>query len=136
MAESDTKHEVSGVDRVAIQREIVQLHKQFFGRGPIRTKLYLHQDSVLVLMFEGHTASEETLHQSGGARAVAQARVQLAEGMKQPFIAVIERYTGRKVVGFMSSSQQHPDLLSHVYVLEPTDLLAPIEGEGAAPPSL
>jgi hypothetical protein len=44
-------------------------------------------------------------------------------------MAVIERHTGRKVVGFMSSSQQDPDLLSHVYELAPTDLLTVVPDE-------
>jgi uncharacterized protein YbcI len=109
--------------RSAIQREIVQLHKQFFGRGPVATKLYVHADCVLVLMFSGHTASEQTMLEYGGGRSVAQTRVDLSESMKAQYIDVVERHTGRQVVGFMSSSQQDPDLLSQVYVLAPTDLL-------------
>jgi uncharacterized protein YbcI len=115
--------------RSPIQREIVKLHKEFFGRGPVRTKLYLHEDSVLVLMFNGHTPSEQTLLGHGGRRAVAQTRVDLSESMRASFIAVIERETGREVVGFMSSSQQDPDLLCHVYVLKPTDLLSVVPDE-------
>jgi hypothetical protein len=36
---------------------------------------------------------------------------------------VIEE-TGRKVVAFMSSSHQHPDLLGEIYVLEAAEVLA------------
>lgn len=109
--------------RAAIQREIVQIHKEFFGRGPTGTKLYLHEDSVLVLMTGGHTVSEETLHSTGEKRAVAQGRVDISETIKQRYVDVIERHTGREVIGFMSSSQQDPSLLSFVFVLEATDLL-------------
>jgi uncharacterized protein YbcI len=107
-----------------ISRQIVSLHKEFFGRGPVRAKTYIHQDSVLVLMFQGHTASEQTMLEGGGRRAVAQTRVDISETMRARFIEVVQDMTGRAVVGFMSSSQQDPDLLSHVYVLEPTDLLS------------
>jgi uncharacterized protein YbcI len=115
--------------RSAIQREIVQLHKQFFGRGPVKTKLYLHDDCAVVLMYEGHMPSEQTLLEHGGRRSVAQTRVDLSESMRKEFIAVVEHHTGRKVVGFMSSSQQDPSLFSHVYVLAPTDLLTVVPEE-------
>ena len=118
----------------AIQRDIVSLHKKSFGRGPVKTKLYLHDDSLLLLMYEGHTASEETLHQAGGDRAVAQGRVDLSEALRRQFIQVVELHTERKVVGFMSSSQQDPDLFCHVYVLAPTDLLQLAEDPSAADP--
>jgi len=108
--------------RAAISRAIVQLHKRHFGRGPTNCKTYLHDDCVLVLMLRGHTASEGTLERAGQARGVAQTRVDISESVRQDFIDVVEQHTGRSVVGFMSSSQQEPSLLSHVYVLAPTDL--------------
>ena len=116
-----------------IQRDITAIHKEFFGRGPIRSKLYMQPDSVLVLMFEGHTRGEESLHQAGERRSVAQGRVDVSESARARFIEVVERHTGRNVVGFMSSSQQDPDLLSHVYVLEPTDLLHVVEEDPPSP---
>lgn len=131
MGEPETPNAAGGAasPRAKIQREIVKLHKEFFGRGPVNTKLYLHDDSVLVVMFNGHTPSEQTMLDHGGRRSVAQTRVDLSESMRASFIAVIERETGREVVGFMSSSQQDPDLLSHVYVLKPTDLLSVVSDE-------
>jgi uncharacterized protein YbcI len=114
-----------------MQREIVILHKETFGRGPVRSKLYLHEDAVIVLMFEGHTTSEGTMARMGDQRGVAHSRVDLSESVRERFIAVVERHTGRRVIGFMSSSQQNPDLLSHVYALRPTDL---VPHEGEAPP--
>jgi uncharacterized protein YbcI len=116
-----------------IQRDIIQLHKEFFGRGPVRSKLYMHPDSVVVVMYEGHTPGEATLRRAGESRSVAQSRVDISESARRQFIEVVERHTGRKVVGFMTSSQQDPDLLSQVYVLEPTDLLGGVER--TAPPS-
>ena len=115
--------------RQDLQREVVQLHKEFMGRGPLKTKLFINEDSVLILMFNGHTASERTMLEGGGRRSVAQTRVDMSESMRGRFIEVVERHTGREVAGFMSSSQQSPDLLSHVYVLKPTDLLSLVPDE-------
>ena len=118
--------------RAQLTREIVKLHKDFFGRGPIRAKTYLHEDSVLVLMYNGHTTSEQTQLEGGGRRTVAQTRVDMSESIRARFIEAVQRQTGREVVGFMSSSQQAPDLLSHVYVLKPTDLLKVVQDESDA----
>ena len=119
--------------RLAIQRGVIGLHKELFGRGPVRSKLYMHEDSVLLLMYEGHTTGEESLLQAGEGRTVAQGRVDVSERARTRFIEVVERTTGRKVIGFMTSSQQDPDLLVHVYVLEPTDLVSVAEEK--TPPS-
>lgn len=54
----------------------------------------------------------------------------MSETIRAPLIEVIERHTGRKVVGFMSSSQQDPDLLSFVFVLETSPLLEVVEEDG------
>ena len=131
MAESEQPKDVATENspRVQITREIVRLHKEFLGRGPVRAKTYLHEDSVVVLMYEGHTPGEQTLLEGGGRRGVAQTRVDMSETVRSKFTQVVERITGREVVGFMSSSQQEPDLLSHVYVLKPTDLLTLVPDE-------
>ena len=116
---------------VAISREIVGLLKSLVGRGPTKSKTYIHDDCVLVLLREGHTRSEESMFAAGGSRGVAQGRVDISETIRDPLIEVIERQTGRKVVGFMSSSQQHPDLISFVFVLDSSPLLELIDDEEA-----
>jgi hypothetical protein len=43
--------------------------------------------------------------------------------MRARFEAVIEDATGRRVIGFMSGNQQHPDMMCEVFILAPTDLI-------------
>ena len=43
--------------------------------------------------------------------------------MRERFEAVIERATGRQVIGFMSGNLQDPDIMSEVFILAPTDLV-------------
>jgi uncharacterized protein YbcI len=116
-------------DLAAISREVVVLLKDLVGRGPTKSKAYVHDDCVLILLREGHTRGEETMFEAGGARSVAQSRVDISETIRGPLIEVIEGHTDRKVVGFMSSSQQHPDLLSFVFILDTSPLLEVIEGD-------
>lgn len=106
-----------------IAREIVRALKHDFGRGPTKARTYVHEDCVLVLMREGHTASERTMKKGGQQRAVAQGRVDVSETIRSTLIAIVERNIGRRVIGFMSSSQQDPELLSYVFVLETSPLL-------------
>jgi uncharacterized protein YbcI len=107
----------------AVSREIVAVLKDAVGRGPTKAKTYVHDDCVLILLREGHTKSEATMFDGGGRRGVAQGRVDLGEAIREPLSEVIERNLGRKVAGFLSSSQQHPDLISFVFVLETSPLL-------------
>ena len=116
--------------RAAISREIVVLLKDLTGRGPTKAKAYIHDDCVVLLLREGHTRSEATMFAAGGSRGVAQGRVDMSETIRDQLIEVIERHTSRDVIGFMSSSQQEPDLLSFVFVLE-TSPLEPGEEDGS-----
>ena len=107
-----------------ITREVIRLTKSTMGRGPTQGKTYLENECVLVVMRDAHTISEGSMAGGGRQRDVAQTRVDLSEDERRPFIDIIEQYTGRKVMGFMSSSQQDPSLLSQVYVLETSPLLS------------
>lgn len=114
-----------GETRRAISRSIVTVLKEHLGRGPVKAKTYLHEDSVLVLMFNGHTVAEETLDAGGEAESVASQRVKASEAIRGELTAIVEAETGRKVIGFMSGSQQHPSLLNLVFVLDSSDLISP-----------
>lgn len=70
------------------------------------------------------------MFEAGGSRGVAQGRVDISETIRGPLVEVIERHTSRKVIGFMSSSQQHPDLLCFIFVLHSSPLLEPTDGDG------
>ena len=49
--------------------------------------------------------------------------MEFQELMRERFEAVIEHATGRRVIGFMSGNQQHPDMMCEVFILAPTDLV-------------
>jgi uncharacterized protein YbcI len=106
-----------------ISRRIVQLHKEFYGRGPTKAKTYVNGDLVTVLMRGGFTRVEETLLQEGRGDSVISQRMDFQEVMVDRFKQVVEEETGRKVIAMMSGSHQHPDLLGELFVLESTDLL-------------
>jgi uncharacterized protein YbcI len=102
---------------------VVALLKEFYGRGPTRTKSYYEDDLVVWLLRGGFTRVEQTLLEGGRGPAVIQQRMEFQELMRERFEAVIERATGRRVIGFMSGNQQHPDIMCEVFILAPTDLV-------------
>jgi hypothetical protein len=53
--------------------------------------------------------------------------------LRERFAAVIERATGRRVIGFMSGNQQDPDTMCEVFILAPTDLVDDHEITASAP---
>ena len=107
----------------AISDGLVGLLKEFYGRGPSRAKSYYQDDLVVCVLRGGFTRVEETLLEGGRGPAVIHQRMEFQELMRERFEAVIERATGRRVIGFMSGNQQHPDMMCEVFILEPTDLV-------------
>ena len=116
----------------AISDGIVGLLKEYYGRGPTRAKSYYQDDLVVCVLRGGFTRVEQTLLEGGRGEAVIQQRMEFQELMRDRFAAVIEDATGRRVIGFMSGNQQHPDIMCEVFILAPTDL---VEGHEFGPPS-
>jgi uncharacterized protein YbcI len=120
----------------AISDGIVALLKEFYGRGPTRAKSYYEDDVVVCLLRGGFSRVEQTLLEGGRGSAVIQQRMEFQELMRERFAAVVERATGRRVIGFMSGNQQDPDIMSEVFILAPTDLVDDHEIPGSAPSSV
>lgn len=127
--EPTSETHVNGAARTAISDGIVALLKDFYGRGPTQAKTYYLDDLVVCLLRGGFTKVEQTLREGGRGRAVIEQRMEFQEVMRERFEAVIERATGRRVVGFMSGNQQDPDMICEVFVLAPSDLMDPDELE-------
>ena len=132
-ADPQTTTQTHGDVLTAISDGIVALLKEFYGRGPTRTKSYYEDDLVVCLLRGGFTRVEQTLLEGGRGTAVIQQRMEFQELMRARFVAVIEGATGRQVIGFMSGNQQHPDIMCEVFILAPTDLVDDDETPGRGP---
>lgn len=120
----------------SISEGLVALLKEFYGRGPSRAKAYYEDDLVVCLLRGGFSRVEQTLLEGGRGPAVISQRMEFQDLMRERFEAVIEEATGRRVIGFMSGNQQHPDIMCEVFILAPTDLVdddeLPAEGRPPA----
>ena len=118
-----TKPENHGEVLTAISDGMVALLKEFYGRGPTRTKSYYEDDLVVCVLRGGFSRVEQTLLDGGRGASVINQRMEFQEVMRDRFDAVIEHATGRRVIGFMSGNQQRPDMMCEVFILAPTDLV-------------
>jgi uncharacterized protein YbcI len=107
----------------AISDGLVALLKEYYGRGPTRAKTYYEDDLVVCLLRGGFTRVEKTLLDGGRGHAVIEQRMAFQEVMRNRFEDVIQRATGRSVIGFMSGNQQDPDMICEVFILAPSDLI-------------
>jgi uncharacterized protein YbcI len=121
--EAADRHGEHGEILTAISDGLVALLKDYYGRGPTQAKTYYQDDLVVCLLRGGFTRVEQTLRDGGRGHAVIQQRMEFQEVMRERFEAVVERATGRRVVGFMSGNQQDPDMICEVFILAPTDLV-------------
>jgi uncharacterized protein YbcI len=106
----------------AISDGLVGLLKEYYGKGPTQAKTYYEDDLVVCLLRGGFTAVEHTLLEGGRGAAVIEQRMAFQDVMRQRFEAVVEHATGRRVIGFMSGNQQHPDMICEVFILAPSSL--------------
>jgi uncharacterized protein YbcI len=120
---SDQSHvNTSGDVRTAISDGLVALLKEYYDRGPEKTKTYVHDDLVVCLLRGGFTRVEQTLLEGGHGDDVIRQRMVFQDVMRERFEHVVEQATGRTVVGFMSGNQQDPDMICEIFVLAPNDI--------------
>jgi uncharacterized protein YbcI len=113
----------SGDVRTAISDGLVALLKDYYGRGPDRTKTYVVDDDLVVCLLRGgFTRVEQTLLEGGHGEDVIRQRMIFQQVMRPRFEQVVEAATGRRVIGFMSGNQQDPDMICEVFVLAPNDI--------------
>jgi uncharacterized protein YbcI len=103
----------------SISTGLVQLHSQYYGKGPTKAKTYLIDDTVICLLRGGFTTVERTLIDQGNSDAVYGIRRSFQQAMEVQFTEVVEGATGRKVIAYMSQIHEDPDIACEIFVLEP-----------------
>jgi uncharacterized protein YbcI len=108
-----------GETLAAISTGLVQLHRQYYGKGPTKAKTYMVNDTVICMLKGGFTTVERTLIDDGKPDEVHEIRRSFQRTMQQHFTGVIEEATGRTVIAYMSQVHTNPDLAVELFVLEP-----------------
>jgi uncharacterized protein YbcI len=103
----------------AVTNGIVQLFRQYYGRGPNKAKSFLLDGYIVVCVLEDTmTTVEETLVKNGNTDMVRQVRLRFQEAMADEFKAVAEKAMGRRVAAYHSQLTVEPDMGFEFFVLE------------------
>jgi uncharacterized protein YbcI len=102
-----------------VSNAIVRIHKQFYGKGPVRARAHLSEDLLAVVMEGGFTRSEQTLHDHGHEREVMSSRLAMQHSVESEFRTAVETIMYRSVRSFMSANDPSNDLQAEIFVLRP-----------------
>jgi uncharacterized protein YbcI len=97
---------------------IVHLTRRTTGRGPVRTRVIIDGDAVVVLMHDVLTKSEQALVDDGRTAVVLALRSAIQDLLRPAYSAEVERITGRKVATFLSTNTADPDRAADIFLLE------------------
>jgi uncharacterized protein YbcI len=102
-----------------VTRDLVQLHLEYYGKGPRKARSYMINDTLISILKGGFTTVETTLIDEGKSGTVHEMRRSFQAAMEERFRTVVERATGRGVIAYMSQIHTDPDMAVELFVLEP-----------------
>jgi len=104
-----------------ISTEMVQLMKQYYGKGPTKAKSYFLDDFLIVVMRGGTTRAERTMLEADREDTVREFRQQFENEMTGRVTGLIEELTGRKVVNYQSQILFDPDISVEFFFFDVVD---------------
>jgi uncharacterized protein YbcI len=116
---SPPEAKADGAVLTALSNAVVQIVRDYTGRGPTRARASIRDNVAFVLMQETLLKAEHSLINDSKARLVVEMRRSFQQTMRDDLSAAVERLTGRKVIAFMSDSHLEPDYSIEVFVLAP-----------------
>ena len=108
-----------GEQLAAVTNGIVQLFREYYGRGPTKAKSYILDERIVVCVLEETmTTVEQTLVKNGDHDMVRQVRLRFQEAMAVQFTTVVEKAMGRRVAAYHSQLTMQPDMGFEFFVLD------------------
>ncbi len=107
-----------GLPAAAISNLVVRLMSEYTGRGPTKSRTYVHDDLITVVLQDTLTKGERSLVRDGKEELVLATRLAYQMTMREALIDGLEQITGRTVRAFMSANHMEPDIAVEIFVLE------------------
>ena len=115
----DESHESSGTAlRNAISTAMARIKREFYGKGPSRTRTYMYDHIIFSVLDDVLTPVELALKHGGRGALVRRTRLTFQDLMTQQFTGEIERLTGARVLAYHSQILFDPDMAIEVFVLD------------------
>jgi uncharacterized protein YbcI len=105
-----------------VTNALVALHKEQFGRGPVRARTTLSDDTLVCTLHAALVPAELALAEMGHQVRVQESRLFFQMATRDKFIATVEELVGRKVVAFSSAADPDAAMVWEIFRLEPQDL--------------
>ena len=121
MAGIQTGASISGSKAAAVSNHVVRTVSAYTGRGPTKSRTYVNDDVVTVVLQDTLTKGERSLVGDDLDGLVLTMRRAFQGTMGQVLIDGVEEILGRRVVAFMSDNHIDPDIAVEVFVLAPAD---------------
>lgn len=104
----------------SLTRELIRLHKDFYGRGATKARaIFPHRNLLLVEMEDLFLTMESTMVAKGHPEIVQEARHTFRSAMRDEFVSVVEGLTGRQVENYESVIFTDPGRLLEIFYLVP-----------------
>jgi len=94
----------NGTVAADISRGAVQLLREYTGRGPTKARTVISKDTVAIILGDTLTRGESRLVAAGDQAHVHQTRNILQELMRDDFVELVEKLSGRTVEAFFSDN--------------------------------
>jgi uncharacterized protein YbcI len=117
-SQQQAQPDLEGPVLAEVSRVLVQLHKESFGRGPTKARSFLSENVLVCVLEGGFLPAERTLRDHGRGDLVADSREAMQQVLRDQFVAAIEGLTGRRVLAFMSATDEQAELSTEVFVFE------------------
>jgi uncharacterized protein YbcI len=106
----------------SVSNAMVALHKEQFGRGPVRARTTFTDDDTLVCtLLDALLPAEQALVEMGHQERVQEARLFFQMATRDKFVAAVEERTGRRVVAFSSATDADAAVVWEIFRLQPSD---------------
>lgn len=103
---------------LAITNDISALLRNCFGKGPARSRGYVNDAYLFVVLEEVFIDFEETLLNHDDVATVRDVRTRFQEIVYDEIVSIVERHTGRRVVDYMSQVLTKADAVVEIFVLD------------------
>ncbi len=100
---------------------VVQVLRQYTGRGPTKSRTYLNDELISVVLQGTLTRAERALVADDKSDLVLSNRRAFQSIMRADLIAGIEELTGRTVIAFLSDNSIDPDVKVKSFLLAPQE---------------
>jgi uncharacterized protein YbcI len=99
---------------------MVAILKQYIGRGPVRSRAFLADDTVTVVLEETLTEVELTLARAGKDDVVKEMRQSYQDALCKDAKALVEEAVSAEVTAVMFDQSVDPDVSVLVFLLAPS----------------